>query len=352
MRAYFPRDFCKLTGTSFPATGWLGLGTMVLNNKLMTPSKLKTDQKRLPRSRRAKHPPAFRITERDVELVRVTLTYRFLYTKQIYWLFPESSQQNLNVRLRHLYHHGYLDRVSLPDSKTNEQLVYAPTEKGAIMVAEADGISREDVPWARYMNQVSSSHIRHLLAINDVLVSYEKALAYAKEHGKVGDFKVVRGEPRKHKLPVMLKDRDGKRKQVAIVPDAFIAVKFDAKNYGVFFVEVDRATVGSSRWTEKVAVYREYPRTEHFRGKFKGQWCIVLTVVPSDKRMMSLAAKTAGSGGQRGFWFTIAEQITPDTAGGRIWVRASDLFDTRNEAVVKISDVDSAPHVGLADALK
>lgn len=325
---------------------------MVLNSKLMTPSKPKTDQQRLPRTRRAKHPPAFRITERDVELVRAVLSYRFLYTKQLYWLFPESSQQNLNVRLRHLYHHGYLDRVSLPDSKTNEQLVYAPTEKGAVMVAEADGISREDVHWGRYMNQVSPTHIRHLLAINDVMVSYETALAGAQARGKVADFKVVRGEPRKHKLPVMLKDRDGRRKRVAIVPDAFIAVKFDAKNYGVFFVEVDRATVGSSRWTEKVTVYREYPRTEHFRSKYKGQWCIVLTVVPSDKRVMALAAKTAGSGGQRGFWFTTAEQIAPDTALSRIWVRASELYGWRNESVELLSDYAQAKRSALPDALR
>lgn len=29
----FPQDFCKLTGTSFPATCWLGLGTMVVRQK-------------------------------------------------------------------------------------------------------------------------------------------------------------------------------------------------------------------------------------------------------------------------------------------------------------------------------
>lgn len=318
----------------------------------MSPRKPKTDQKRLPRTRRAKNPPAFRVTQRDAELIRAVITYRFLYTRQLHWLFPDASQQNLNVRLRHLYHHGYLDRVAMPESRNNEQLVYQPTEKGAVLLAESYGISREDVPWGRYMNLVSPTHIRHLLAINDAMVSYELALGKARAAGRIADFVVVRGEPRKHKLPVLLKGSDGRRREVAIVPDAFLGIKFDSRNYGVFFIEVDRATMGTSRWTEKIEVYREYPRTEHCRQKFRAQWCIVLTIAPSERRIVSLAEKTAGTGGQRGFWFTTADQLTPDTAFGRVWTRASDLFGWRNESVVKLSEYGKAVRSALPDALK
>lgn len=318
----------------------------------MTPRKPKTEQRRLPRTKRAKHPPAFRITERDVELVRAVLHYRFLYTKHLYWLFTGASQQNLNVRLRHLYHHGYLDRVSLPESRTNEQLVYAPTEKGAVLVAQSDGVARDDIPWHRYMNVISPTHIRHLLAINDVLVCYEVALAQAQSQGRIGAYKVVRGEPRKHKLPVMLKDKDGRRREVVIVPDAYIAVKFDAHHYGVYFTEVDRATMGTGRWTEKIEVYREYPRTPHFRDTYKAQWCIILTVAPSAKRITALAEKTAAIGGQRGFWFTTADQLAPDTALERVWVRASDLYGLRNEVVVKLAEYSKAHRSALPDALQ
>lgn len=111
---------------------------------------------------------------------------------------------------------------------------------------------------------------------------------------QVADFRVVRGEPSKHKLPVVLKNKDGRRREVAIVPDAYIAVKFDARNYGVYFVEVDRSTMGSSRWAEKIEVYREYPRTQHFKDTYKAQWCITLTIAPSEKRITALAEKTAG----------------------------------------------------------
>ena len=112
------------------------------------------------------------------------------------------------------------------------------------------------------------------------------------------------------------------------------------------------ATMGTGRWTEKIEVYREYPRTQHFKDTFKAQWCIVLAVAPSAKRIMSLAEKTAGTGDQRGFWFATADQLTPDTALSRVWVRASDLFGSRNETVVKLSEYSKATRSALPDALR
>ncbi len=238
--------------------------------------------------------------------------------------------------MRLLYHHGYLERVRLEELRGAENLVYSLTEKGAVLLAEADRVTREEIPWGRYMNKVSPTHIRHLLAINDVLLSFQLVLSEAKARREIAEFYIKRGEPKKDRLPLQLRSADGRRVQVAIVPDAFIAIKFDARNYGVYFVEVDRATMSTGRWQEKIQVYREYNHSQHLRDKFKAEWCIVLTVAPSEKRIASLAEKTVALGGRRGFWFTTGEQITPATAGGRIWMRASDLFDTRNEAVVKV----------------
>jgi hypothetical protein len=319
----------------------------------MSPRKIKTDQKRLPKIRRAKKPPRFIITERDISLVRAVLDYRFVYTKHILWLQPpKTSSRNIQTRLQLLYHHGYLERIRLEELRGAENIVYSLTEKGAVLLAEADSVAREEIAWGRYMNKVSPTHIRHLLEINDVLLSFQLVLSEAQARREIAEFFIKRGEPKKDRLPAILRAADGRRVPVAIVPDAFIAIKFDARNYGVFFVEVDRATMSTGRWQEKVKVYREYNHSEHLKEKFRAEWCIVLTVAPSEKRIASLAEKTIALGGRRGFWFTTAEQITPATAGGRIWVRASDLFDTRNEALVKLKEVNSAPQVGLADALK
>jgi hypothetical protein len=66
--------------------------------------------------------------------------------------------------------------------------------------------------------------------------------------------------------------------QIASVPDVCIAIRFDARNYGVYFVEIDRTTMSTSRWQEKIPVYREYNHSQHLRDEFKVEWCIVLTV--------------------------------------------------------------------------
>jgi len=100
----------------------------------MCPRKAKTDQKRLPKTRRAKNPPRFIITERDISLVRAVLEYRFVYTKHMLWLQPpNTSRQNIQTRLRLLYHHGYVERVRLEELRGAENLVYSLTEKGAVV---------------------------------------------------------------------------------------------------------------------------------------------------------------------------------------------------------------------------
>ena len=84
----------------------------------------------------------------------------------------------------------------------------------------------------------------------------------------------------------------------------------------------------------------------------EAQWCIILTIAPSEKRIMALAEKTAGIGGQRGFWFTTADQLTPDTALSRVWVRASDLYGSRNEVVVRLGEYSKTTRSALPDALR
>jgi hypothetical protein len=92
----------------------------------MSPRKPKTDQKRLPKKVRAKKPPAFQMTERDIELIRAILKYRFLTVDQLAWLFPESSQRGIENRLRMLFHNRYLNRIVMVES-LSRKLIYAMT---------------------------------------------------------------------------------------------------------------------------------------------------------------------------------------------------------------------------------
>src|SRR5712671_4036358 len=73
---------------------------------------------RRPRFRRASEPPAFRVTDDDVVIIRLA-RYRFLRSTHIAALVGRSVDRT-NDRLSRLFHAGYLDRP-------HAQLDYCPT---------------------------------------------------------------------------------------------------------------------------------------------------------------------------------------------------------------------------------
>ena len=75
--------------------------------------------KRRPRFRRAPEPPAFRITDDDVLIVRLLARHRFLRSTHIAALVGRSLDRT-NNRLSRLFHAGYIDRP-------RAQLDYYPT---------------------------------------------------------------------------------------------------------------------------------------------------------------------------------------------------------------------------------
>lgn len=318
----------------------------------MSPSKPKTDTKRLPRLKRVTKPPRFNLTPRDVELVRAVFKYRFLGTRQIWWLFPHDSQKNITNRLRNLFQHAYLSRVTLPVSSSRDGMIYAMTEKGATLLAEADGVDRSEIKWARHLNVVQPTHIQHLLAINDVLIPYRAALEAAKSQGEVKDFRLYRGDPKKHRLTVQVRDADGHRSNASVIPDAILVIQPTNGDTGTFFIEVDRATMTTGRWQEKVVVYREYSQSPQLQQTWKSNWAIVLTITTSAQRLTSIAERTVAIGGRRGFWFTTAGEISPDTALAAYWARGIDLFQLRNEQVSPLIEYSQVKRLSLLDALR
>jgi hypothetical protein len=318
----------------------------------MSPRKPKTDQKRLPRTRRAKNPPRFLITERDIEFLKALLPYRFLTIEQYQWMFPDASNQKLQTRLRLMYHHKFLERVLIPASRTVNKMIYSMTEKGAQLIAEEEGMTREDVPWNRHLNKITPGHIRHLLTINHVLISLQIALERAQVDGEVQSFKLLRAEPSRNRITVTLRTDRGHRRDSSVVPDAIMPIIFKGKKYEVFFIEVDRATMTTKKWQEKIAVYREYQRSQAMLDDYKKRGFVLLTVTTGDKRIDSLAGSTVAVGGQRGYWFTKLEDISPETCLNKVWIRASDLYDRRNEELVHLAKQRKPNKVSLLDAIR
>jgi hypothetical protein len=316
----------------------------------MVPRKPQTDQKRLPKKARAKKPPAFRVTDRDVELLKAACKHRYLTVDQIAWLFPDSSKRGLENRLRYLYHNRYLNRVILHES-VSHKLIYTMTEKAARLIADRDSISRQEISWQRHLNQISMSHIMHLLEVNNAVISLESALSQAKSQRQINDYRVLLGVPETHKLTVTLVDQNGSRYNSSVVPDAVVAILFPNKEIGMFFIEVDRATMTVNRWQTKTVVYREYSRSPELQERFKTNWFIVLTITTSEKRVMSLAQSSVAVGGVRAFWYTSTDRIRPDSILSPIWVRAGDLFQIRNERISQLAGYKDCQRLRILDTV-
>lgn len=305
---------------------------------------------RLPRNRRAKAAPSFRLTERDVSILKLVLEFRFLYADQLSWLFPGSSKQGLATRLRLLYHSGFLARRVVRVERENV-LVYGLTEKGAELLAEQQGVTREEIPWNRKRNKVNPGFINHLLAINSAVICYRQALVKAKAEGRIKDFKVWPSESSRNRMTVTLRSEDGRRSEASVVPDAMLAVIFKGGEYALFAIELDRATMTRQRWAEKIAVYREFQRSEALKERYKASWMIVLTLTTSPARIASLADATVRTGGKRGYWFALQRELTPESALQQVWIRASELYELRKEELSRVSDVSSAARCSLADSI-
>ena len=63
------------------------------------------------------------------------------------------------------------------------------------------------------------------------------------------------------------------------------------------------------------------------------------------------APATIQEGGKHGYWFTTLEQVAPNTAQGKLWTRAVDLYAVRYEKLISLASSKRAGRVSLADAL-
>ena len=136
---------------------------------------------RRPRFRRASEPPAFRLTDDDVEIVRQLARHRFLRSTHIAALVSRSLDRT-NDRLHRLFHAGYIDR---PRAQLDfypvgsAPMVYALADRGARLLIERDGVEFANVEWSRKNRKAGRPFIEHQLEIVDFSVRLQCAAALA-----------------------------------------------------------------------------------------------------------------------------------------------------------------------------
>src|SRR5436853_4757209 len=133
---------------------------------------------RRPRFRRASEPPAFRLTDDDVVMVRLLARHRFLRSTHIAALVDRSLDRT-NDRLSRLFHAGYVDRPRAqldyyPD-RGAAPMVYALADRGARLLIERDGNVFSNLEWSRKNRQAGRPFIEHQLDIMDFYVGLQIA---------------------------------------------------------------------------------------------------------------------------------------------------------------------------------
>jgi Replication-relaxation len=300
-------------------------------NSLTTNRALKIAS-RLPTIQRSaeKTLPGFRLTARDQEIIQAVWEYRALTTVQIERLFFSGAHRaadasagsgkinpRCQLRLKYLYHYGYLHRDEQPRKRTepSKPLVYFLDVMGAELLSQQQD---EQIDWDPADNDVTDLFLQHLLLENDFRIAITLAAEAASEVSltKWIDDKALKSPHMKDY--VTLQGAHGGTKRMAVVPDGYFVLETDDKIYH-HFLEIDRAMVpvaytreGKRDWAHRIRAYLEYLRSGKYEARYHAKGLRILTVTTGEKRLEHLRAATAEVGGGSRFYFTTFAQATPE----------------------------------------
>ena len=258
---------------------------------------------RRPRFRRAPEPPAFRLTDDDVEIVRQLARRRFLRSTHIAALVGRSLDRT-NDRLLRLFHAGYIDR---PRAQLDfypvgsAPMVYALADRGARLLIERDGIEFANVEWSRKNRRAGRPFIEHQLEIVDFYVRLQCAARARADLQLVHPAELVAAFPDQRvaarnpfTLRVTLSHR-GVMHDMGLVPDFVFGLTLANRSRRQFLVEIDRGTMPVSRsdflqtsFEQKMRTYLTAHAGKQHERQFGWKTFRVLTVTTDHHRMQSM----------------------------------------------------------------
>jgi hypothetical protein len=199
-------------------------------------------------------PTPMRLTDDDLEIIRHIAKHRFLRSTHLAQLMPHRSYKKLLERLGALYHNGFVDRpraqLDYYSIAGSAPIVYALGNRGALVLAERDGMDRTQVDWTWKNRSVGRPFIEHALLTSDVMVA-AKCVTRRHPDIKLMDARhVLAGAPETTQSaanPFKLKTRtnhNAKQIDLSVVPDAVFGFDFTQdRKRKYFFLEADRATM-------------------------------------------------------------------------------------------------------------
>lgn len=299
---------------------------------------------RRPRFRRALEPPAFRITDGDIEIMRLLACHRFLRSAHIAALIGR-SRDRVNDRLLRLFHAGYVDRPRAqldryPDCGS-AAMVYALAIGGARRLTECDGTTFSRADWSRKNESAGRPFIEHELAIMDFYVALHSATRGRKDVALLHPHALVAGSsgplPDARKLfalNVQLSD-NGVSHTVGLVPDLAFGLRFPDGSRRCFLVEIDRGTMPITRsdsrqtsFARKMRAYLAAHAAKLHEYRFGWKTFRVLTVTTEQSRLRSMieALRTfpASAAGAELFWFALRAELAASDPLRYAWRDGAD----------------------------
>lgn len=305
-------------------------------------TKFSAKKSRLPQRTRAKAEdrPIFRMTARDVEILRAVYAYQALTTQQISDLLfapidviiPPKPHSRVRHRLKGLYHHGHLSRHEQPHTMAEGRkfFLYQLDRQGVEWLARQDDGGIQALDW-KPGETLSPLFLEHLIASNDVRIAIVRSAArHEFTIEKWLDERTLKQV--QNKDTVVLTNAQGKRQTASVVPDGYFHLTTGKHHYHQF-IEIDRSSVtGASKnwtrrtWARKVHTSLEYYRSGKYHARYHTKSMRILTVTTGQARLNNLCRITEESGGKSRFWFTtFGQALSSDILTDPIWkVAGSD----------------------------
>jgi hypothetical protein len=271
---------------------------------------------RLPRFRRASEPPAFRLTDDDVEIVRQVARHRLIRSTHIAALVGRSLDRT-NDRLLRLFHAGYLDRprAQLDRFPTfgTAPMVYALADRGARLLCERNGLCCGTGDRSRKNREAGRPFIEHQIEIVNFQVALQRAVAQRSDVRLIAADEMIaasRQPLRASRDPFALRAKlsyRGTVHEISVVPDVVFGLELPDGSRRYFMVEIDRGTMPITRsrfdqtsFEKKMRGYLAAHAAKQQERQFGWNNFRVLTVTTDRQRMRSMKEALRGLRAPRG----------------------------------------------------
>lgn len=266
---------------------------------------------RLPRFRRASEPPAFRLTDDDIGIIRHIARHRFLRSTHIAQLVGRSLDRT-NERLMRLFHAGYVDRpraqLDYYPTRGSAPYIYALADRGARLLAEHDGRAAANVEWSRKNREAGRPFIEHQIEIVNFQVALQRAVAQRSDVRLIQMEDVSLAASRQpmqaSRAPFALRAKLAHRgavHEISVVPDIVFALQLANGSRRNFMVEIDRGTMPITRadfaqtsFEKKMRAYLTAHAAKQHERQFGWKNFRVLTATTDRDRIQSMKEALRG----------------------------------------------------------